>query len=406
MVSPILGCLNPNFKKVFIHGAGISGLIAGYYLKKKGYDVTLFEKEKKAGGLINTLNSSYGLCETAANALFTNEDVWELLTELKLEVLPAHHPLKRYLIRKNKMQSFPLSFLEIMTILPKLFRSTPKFPEMTVFDFFAPLLGEKICDEVLTTALQGIYATSCRELSFHSIFKDPIPCNYFLFFKNLLRKKNKNKATSVSFKNGMQELIKSLEKNLEKHIIYEATAPLTEDVNHIICTHASTASEILSSHGAWSFLSPLLKAIPYIPLKTATYITSEKIKALEGAFGVLFSPLSHYENTGILHNSAIFPHRVRNLNWRSYTFISHKSTEHETQIRQDLTRLAPSFSLTNILEKKFTFWEKGIPCYNLKRQKIIEQIKKHPTTGLILFANYTNGISLRDIITHAKKIST
>jgi len=35
-----------NNKKLFVIGAGISGLAAAYLLKQKGYDVTVLEKEK------------------------------------------------------------------------------------------------------------------------------------------------------------------------------------------------------------------------------------------------------------------------------------------------------------------------------------------------------------------------
>lgn len=42
--------------KVVILGAGISGLAAGYYLKKAGVDYTIYEKEGRPGGLCRTEN--------------------------------------------------------------------------------------------------------------------------------------------------------------------------------------------------------------------------------------------------------------------------------------------------------------------------------------------------------------
>ena len=36
-------------RKIAIIGAGISGLTAGYELSKKGYKVTIFEKENQLG---------------------------------------------------------------------------------------------------------------------------------------------------------------------------------------------------------------------------------------------------------------------------------------------------------------------------------------------------------------------
>jgi len=42
----------PNPVKVAIIGSGPAGLSAGYYLRKKGYSVTIFEKEPQAGGML------------------------------------------------------------------------------------------------------------------------------------------------------------------------------------------------------------------------------------------------------------------------------------------------------------------------------------------------------------------
>lgn len=41
-------------KKVIIIGAGLAGLSSGIYLKKEGYDVTIYEKNNYAGGFVTT----------------------------------------------------------------------------------------------------------------------------------------------------------------------------------------------------------------------------------------------------------------------------------------------------------------------------------------------------------------
>lgn len=42
-------------KKIAIIGAGVSGLSLGYYLSKKNFNVTIFEKEMEVGGLLSTV---------------------------------------------------------------------------------------------------------------------------------------------------------------------------------------------------------------------------------------------------------------------------------------------------------------------------------------------------------------
>ena len=45
---------NNKGKKVIIVGAGISGLTAGYLLKKAGHNVVILEASNRAGGRIQT----------------------------------------------------------------------------------------------------------------------------------------------------------------------------------------------------------------------------------------------------------------------------------------------------------------------------------------------------------------
>jgi oxygen-dependent protoporphyrinogen oxidase len=40
---------------IIIVGAGLTGLTLAYYLKKEGKKIILVEKEKRAGGVINTV---------------------------------------------------------------------------------------------------------------------------------------------------------------------------------------------------------------------------------------------------------------------------------------------------------------------------------------------------------------
>ena len=45
-------------KKICIIGAGIGGLSAGFLLSRKGFDVTIFEKEKFVGGRATSLDGN------------------------------------------------------------------------------------------------------------------------------------------------------------------------------------------------------------------------------------------------------------------------------------------------------------------------------------------------------------
>ena len=68
-------------RDVHIIGAGVSGLLMAYYLKKAGHNVTVFEKER-VGGKIQTKHTEAGPAEKAANAIYTSPEALELIAEL------------------------------------------------------------------------------------------------------------------------------------------------------------------------------------------------------------------------------------------------------------------------------------------------------------------------------------
>ena len=66
--------------KVIILGAGISGLSAGYHLKKYGFEVLLYEKEEKVGGLCKSKRYDNLIFDYGVHVSFTsNEYVKDLL---------------------------------------------------------------------------------------------------------------------------------------------------------------------------------------------------------------------------------------------------------------------------------------------------------------------------------------
>ena len=78
---------NVNYDKtVAVIGAGIMGLATAYYLAKKGYKVTVFEKEKEIGGMAVTFNFSGTEIERFYHFHCTSDyDYFEMLEELGLK---------------------------------------------------------------------------------------------------------------------------------------------------------------------------------------------------------------------------------------------------------------------------------------------------------------------------------
>lgn len=406
----IIGKLNPEDKNVTIWGAGFSGLIVAWYLKENGYNVTIHEKSNKVGGKIQTKKLPMGLVEKGANALFVNTDSLDLLKELKLEPLPASKKLRR-LIMVNGKPKKPFQF----SLLSKLTLNAHKKPPLisdglTVAEFFRPLIGTENINRLISPVLGGVYATPAEQLHFKSIFHEVSQKaqfdSYWEFAKQLV-KNHKSKAKndisgSVSFEGGMQALINRLAENLKSEIKLNYKEPFRIKGNTILCTDAITASELLKE--LKPEISAELSRIRYQELSTATVFMKREIRSLQKAFGVLIPLENGFNSMGVINNKAIFP--SNNENVYSYTFIARKKCS-EDDIKADIKSLYGEFEAEDIEHIELTYWEKALPVYDLQRFLAVKKLHQLASkeTNFAIFGNYVAGISLREMISAAKKFA-
>jgi protoporphyrinogen oxidase len=112
-------------KKVAIIGAGIGGLTAGYELSKKGYEVTVFEKEKEIGGLLSEFEIGGQKLEKTYHHIFkTDTEIISLIKELGLEKKLKWHKSSVGLYYNKKMYPF-LGSIDLL-----------KFEELNLIDKF------------------------------------------------------------------------------------------------------------------------------------------------------------------------------------------------------------------------------------------------------------------------------
>ncbi|MFA4827144.1 MAG: FAD-dependent oxidoreductase, partial [Candidatus Shapirobacteria bacterium] len=73
-------------KNIAITGAGLTGLVSGYRLGQKGYSVTIFEKEKEAGGLAGGFEINGTNLEKSYHHIFKSDKyLIDLIEELGLK---------------------------------------------------------------------------------------------------------------------------------------------------------------------------------------------------------------------------------------------------------------------------------------------------------------------------------
>src|SRR3954451_22590956 len=105
-------------KPVAIIGAGITGLTAAFYLKRKGIPVTVYEAGGRAGGVIQSVRRDGFLAEFGPNTILeTSPKVSQLIKDARLETRrldPDPAAEARYVVRYKRpieMPASPFGFL-------------------------------------------------------------------------------------------------------------------------------------------------------------------------------------------------------------------------------------------------------------------------------------------------------
>src|SRR5712671_43241 len=106
-------------KSVAIIGAGITGLTAAFYLKRKGIPVTVYEASGRVGGVIQSFCQDGYLAEFGPNTILeTSPKIRQLVQDAGLESRRLETDPKaqaRYVVRYKRPIPLPRSALGFLT---------------------------------------------------------------------------------------------------------------------------------------------------------------------------------------------------------------------------------------------------------------------------------------------------
>ena len=110
--SSILGNNIDKTKSYIIVGAGISGLLLGYYFRKAKISFKIIEQANQVGGILKTEKTKFGLIEKAANGFIWCPEIQELCDDLGIKILsPRTESKARFILKNKKLRKIPLSIL-------------------------------------------------------------------------------------------------------------------------------------------------------------------------------------------------------------------------------------------------------------------------------------------------------
>jgi oxygen-dependent protoporphyrinogen oxidase len=228
-------------KSVAIIGAGITGLTAAFYLKRKGIPVTVYEASGRVGGVIQSLRQDGWLAEFGPNTLLeTSPKIGQLVRDADLQsrrLDPDPKAEARYVVRYKRpiaMPGSPLGFFstQLFTAGAKLaVLREPFVPrrrdgvEESIAQFVVRRLNQEFLDQAIDALVAGIYAGDPHRLSLTHAFPKlkALEDNYGSLIKGQIfgardRKKSgevaKDRAPKFSFDEGLQVLPDTLAERL------------------------------------------------------------------------------------------------------------------------------------------------------------------------------------------------
>ena len=418
--SNLLGnTLNKN-KSYVIVGGGISGLFLGYFLKKANVSFKIVEQTDYGGGLLQSVQTEYGLVERAANGFIWCKEMQGICDDLGLEILAPRPTSKaRFIVKNKQLRKVPLSFFDGIRLV-RAFTKKHQQPFETLEDFGKYFLGETIAEQVMEPAFTGIYGASIDQLSFpgamSKLAKAFNETGYLRPAFKIMRgnptpdERKKRAAGTHGFKNGMGELTQRLTEHLKNEIEWNVDGrSLKDEKDHLILTTpAHVAKDFFKNKNENLYHN--LQAIRYNSMISVTAIFPKTaFSRFKTGFGCLIPKKEGLNILGVLFNSYIFDHRVKSEDLLSLTCILRDDTKDLSEINQSddwfksliIKDLDVLFGVKeDPVEVVVSRWKEGIPLYSPSLYRSwfeMDSTLKEAFPNRNLFGNYTGEISVRGL---------
>jgi len=390
--------------QVKVVGAGFSGLVTTYYLVKEGFKVRIVEKNSRAGGLIQTLQTPQGPVETAANGIRNSVRLEAMCADIGVPLRATRREARARFIFRGRPSRFPLGFPEVLKLGFRFASSATSLrprPLETVANWGRRVVGAGATEYFLAPALGGIYAGDPDRLSASLIFGQAILPAHL----QTTRPARPKLHGTVAPPNGMQQLVDGLRNYLVSagvEFVFNRDTKIEADEQAIICTSARAAAKCLAD--AAPQLSESLRQIEMMPVVTATCQYDRAAAKLKG-FGCLFPRGEGFRARGVLFNECIFDGRgpAHSETWifggaldpgtvemSDRELIELISTERKRLYGEDHEPIGIHL----------TTWPEALPHYSTDLERILTTLPA-PPANVGLVGNYLGRIGLAKLVERA-----
>lgn len=446
---------------VIVIGAGISGLCAAYWLKKRGFTVTVLEKENSVGGTMKTIHDNGWLVETGPNsALETTPLFRELFDELGIaseRIYAGELAQNRYIVKNGMLLPLPMgpgAFIRTklfstsgkIRLLKEPFIGRPAKNE-SIAEFVERRLGAEFLDYAVNPFVAGVYAGDPRSLSVRCALPKlfALEEKYGGLVRGMIGSRRERKARQevakdraklFSFRKGMHEFPKSIAASLGASVQtgarVESMIPMRSGRYPVYTVSYTQGSErrsvqsdavILAAPAAAAaeIIRPIdpemaraLNAIEYPPVaEVFTGFRRDQIRHRLDGFGFLVPERERRNVLGTIWSSSLFPDRAPAGHVALASFVGGARQPELVQLGDRDLRERVLGDLRDLLGlsgepvyERITRWTRAIPQYTLGYEGVLGAIDRFEQNfqGAFICANYRGGISVGDCVMSAERI--
>ena len=408
-------------KRVIILGAGISGLSCAYFLSKNSdYEITVLEKNSRAGGWLDTDSSKGFLFEHGPRTFlfFKCKELLALVTELGLEkdlIFSDPEGKGRYLWIDGKLRKVPLWTSALVKSLLKEWRVPAVQEDESIWDFACRRFNKGVAMHFFDPMVTGIYAGNMRTLSVQACFPSikRWEQEQGSVTKGLWKMQKPKGPSLFTLEKGVQSLVAQLEKQSRAEFHYGEEVTSVEFKGSLKVTTSQGVFEgdylfsALPAHVAGKLLDQELLEISHTGATVVNFGYHKKVLEKKG-FGYIVSSQEQEGVLGVIFDSNAFPKKNKEET-RLTVMLREADLDEQEALEISLRALAKHLNITvypdayQVVHAPQAFPQMEVG--HITKMHSLEKRLAGKYPNLRLLGNYLYGVGVEDCIARAKSVS-